>query len=596
MKIVKCIFLELIVFLYLFSFSFSENFLRSVAIFDTTQRNGESDGSEFSLEHALKVAGIPYILTKDVREAIKHAIVISSSYINNSTLKKEERSTLIKYVLNGGVFVVPNLTDIEFYPVFGIISEQRTNNRYSMIWNTDSLDSSLKWFDHPNEKTISLGRNTNAGVIYTRGYLINGPTPIAFFDDGTVAITKNSYGKGYTYAIGFSFIDLILRNQLNRDFNAQRTYSNGFEPTSDTIFLFIRGLYESHVPFAVWKHTSPYTSKATLIMTHDTCSSSSIAMEYLQKISEWEYQNGILATYNVVTHYFKDYLDKDYYTPYIDIYRSLVQKGFSIGSHSVGHFPDFDNEIIFPEGSPGNTQENYKPYFNGQKTIGGSVYGEIETSQSILIRDLSYPVRIFRSGYLLFNDKQINVMDALGYNYDSSMSANDVLTNFPYQCKYDRSFSGIISNIYEIPMTISDAGMTADNYSDKVSNWLEVINANANNGAPTTLLIHPNRDYKLSAEELLINQLPLDIIILDMDSFGDYWRKREDFKFISEVKRNKMKITILNDTIDESISIIVNDGRLLKDIKVTKKDGKPIKFNIADWVEKNDIIIYGFSE
>ena len=67
----------------------------------------------------------------------------------------------------------------------------------------------------------------------------------------------------------FSLKNLIVTNQQNLDYNAHRFYSNGFEPTSDAVMLFVKGIYLAHAPRALWLHTSPYNSKTSLMITHD---------------------------------------------------------------------------------------------------------------------------------------------------------------------------------------------------------------------------------------------------------------------------------------------------------------------------------------
>lgn len=92
---------------------------------------------------------------------------------------------------------------------------------------------------------------------------------MAFFDDNTAAITKNSFWNGSAINIGLSWKNVILRNQINRDFEAQRITSNGFEPTSNVFSLYIKGLFQDYNQHAVRVHTSPSHSSSTLIATHD---------------------------------------------------------------------------------------------------------------------------------------------------------------------------------------------------------------------------------------------------------------------------------------------------------------------------------------
>lgn len=568
---------------------------RTVALLDLAPRNGESSGSLFSLQQAMEIVGIPYVRTDMVSVAVNHAVIYTTSYLGGSTLTKSEKEALKSFVSGGGILVCTNVTDSYLYGLFGVSGSSKINTRHAVRWAVETADTTLRYFDDPNEVTISLGRATIPNVIYTRGYTLNGALALAGFDDGSAAVTRNSYGLGKAYIIGMSYTDIILRNELNMDYSAQRTYSNGFEPTTDTVMLFLRGIYEAGVPYAVWKHTAPADGKAVLMITHDVDSQSS--MDYMGLFADLEAGRGVRATYNITTHYISDALDGDFYTPNIPKLKYLLAKGQAVASHGVGHFPDWHKESVFPVGAPGNSAASYLPYFNGAVTTGGTVYGELEVSKQLLQDELWPMVTTFRSGYLLWNDKQINVLDALGYRYDSSQSANDVLTNFPYLAKYDNKFSGAVSRVYEIPMTISDSGITINNYPDKVANWLNVIAKNAANNAPTVLLIHPNRKYKVTAEKDLLDRLPAGIKVMDMDSFGHYWRKRPGLRFETSVEGDAMTITILDSRafpLHADVSLYLRSGKNLSEISVRIIDGAPVHFTASD-AGGGDLILHGLS-
>ncbi len=576
-----------------------------VALLDLDVQDQGTEGSyTFALRQALEVAGVPYTVTTSPQDAASCPIIVSSTKLLPETLSDAEISLLAGYVEAGGILVVPEVQDSRLFNLFGISAQVSADTRYTMTWDTDSGDNELHWFEDAAEITISLGSASQVHVVTTTGYTTAGASTLARFDDGSAAVTRNSSGTGLAYALGFSFKDLILRNELNYDFDAQRSYSNGFEPTSDTVMLFLRAVYESAIPFAVYKHTSPDTSRAALIITHDVDARTS--MDMMGQFASMEKTRGLHATYNVTAHYFRDDLSSNYYTDNVTKVAALLSFGQKIGSHTVGHFPDWADESVFPIGSPGETRDSYHPAFacpdsndpncvNDGATTGGTVFAEAEVSRKVLEQDTGALVKTFRSGYLYWNQAQINVLDALGYRYDSSMSANDVLTNFPYRCRYDTSYHGTISNIFEIPMTISDAAMSAaDTCPAIVANWSQVIEQNAKNGAPTVLLIHPNRDYKLAAEQSLLDGLPAGVTIIDMDSFGDFWRARENLKFTTDIEAgNRLVITIARSSlpIGRGVSLIVRGGKSLSGITVQTEDGGRLAF-ASQARQENDLILH----
>lgn len=569
---------------------------RSIALLDTALRTGGSDTQTFSLEHALHVAGIPFVKyeidTAGISGALQHIMVVVSGRIYGTTFLSSELTALEQYVSAGGILVCQRMGTNSLASVFGITGNPTVDTRYALTWNIGSLDSSLRWFDDPLEQTISFA--TASSTINTMDYTMAGASPLAHFDDGTIAVSKYAYGNGYTYAVGFAWKDLILRCQLNMDGNASRSYSNGFEPTSDTIMLFLRGIYQSLVPFAAWKHTSPYYSQSTLMITHDADSRSS--MEMIVQYAELESSKGVAATYNVTTHYLVDDRLSDFYNPYVNEIIGVLALNQKVGSHSVGHFPDFNQEDIVPKGAPGNNTTNYRPMWSDAlgQAVGATVYGELEVSRNLLINDAGAEVWTFRSGHLAWNKYLIDVLDELGYRYDTSRSANDVLTNFPYRCLYETSYSGDISNIYEIPMTVSDVPFDETTYDDMLASWMENTMKNVANHAPTVLLIHPNRDWKLTGQEAFMDALDPEIIIVDMDTYGDYWRDRENLHYDSVLAGNVLTITIPDSQIpvDEKIGIVVDDGAALAGIVVQTQGGLPIPHRVVDWNDNSVVVSF----
>ena len=225
----------------------------SIAVFDLTERNGESNDSRlFSVEHMAKVTGISFVTTDNLTEAINHGMVLSSSLFGNNKFSAEEITQLEAYVEGGGVLVAPRIEEADFFSLFGIEGFENSNERFTIDWDPTLTDASLKYIDEIEEQTISLGRDTHDEIFKTLGYTTTTARTLASFTDGTAAITKNILGEGAAVSIGVSWRDVILRNQLNRDFEAHRVSPNGFEPTSDVLSLFILSLIHISEP------TRPY--------------------------------------------------------------------------------------------------------------------------------------------------------------------------------------------------------------------------------------------------------------------------------------------------------------------------------------------------
>lgn len=573
---------------------------RTVAILDLTINNAESNGAElFSIKHILKVAGVPFIVTTNVDTAIKYGVLIASSQLKSTTLTDAEKNLLITYVTYGGCFIAPNVKDPYLYPVFGLSGSSNSTAHFRISFNMGLNDPSFRWLNDPLEQTLSLGDSSEfTAFLNTRTYTTSGAVTLADFNDGTTAITKFDYGSGKTYALGFSFKNLISVNQTNRDNSAQRIYSNGFEPTSDAVILFIKAICSGHISNSAWLHTSPFNSKSTLMVTHDVDASS--AFDTMHYYADYENSRGFAATYLITTHYLDDECMADYFVPenYPKV-QYLLDKGHTLGSHSVGHFGDFDNETIAPYGTLGNTSANYLPYDSciATPTSGSTVLGETEVSKNLLESLFGVTVKTFRAGYLCFNDKLTNALDTLGYQYHTTASASDVLTNFPFQAHKDRLSSSMEANVWEVPMTISDVFhedlMSVSNYPEKVALWLDVILRNKANYAPNVLLIHPTRLFKLQAQQDLIDQLPADIMICDLETYADYWKQRNNIEFRTLLSGDSLIVIIPAGMLplDSAISFIIDNGQDLALIKAQDDLGNPIAVLQSDW-DDNGIILH----
>lgn len=556
---------------------------RIVALLDLTLNNLEtSDAEIYSAKYILKTAGIPFIVTSNVNVAKGYGLILASSKLDLTTFTTAEKDTLISYVSKGGVLVAPNVKDPYFNSLFGISANLNSNSRYRVKFNYFLNDPSFKWLNDTMEQTISLGSTTYTSIINSRSYSVSGALALANFDDNSTAITKKTNGTGTAYAIGFSFKNLIQTNQQNNDYNAHRFYSNGFEPTSDAVMLFIKGIYQAHAPRSVWLHTSPYNSKTSLMITHDVDATS--GYDTMHFYADYEASLGIKASYFFTTHYINDGLLSDFYNlNTIPKVQYVLSKGHVAGSHSVGHFPDFDEEAVFPLGVLGNNSSNYLPYnFGTGSTTAGSVLGETEVSKGLLENNFGIVVKTFRAGYLCFHDKLINALDTSGYTNSTTFSAADILTNFPYQQRKDRSSSGALTNVWEYPMTISDVfssnPISITNYPQKVATWLDVINRNMANHAPNVLLIHPTRKYKLTAQQDLITGLPSGVYVTNLDNFATYWKKRELVNFTSKISNDSLTLIVPAALLplDPAISFVVDKGQMLAHIKAEDEFGNPI--------------------
>jgi hypothetical protein len=361
---------------------------------------------------------------------------------------------------------------------------------------------------------------------------LDGGEALARYEDGSAAVVAHTVGSGTSLLIGAKFSDLIMRALTNHDYEAQRTYSNGFEPSVDAIMLLIKATYEAASPLAVTTHTVPGSAAGALILTHDLDTQQAFVNALDFMALEQDY--GATATYNVQTKTVSDSLDQAFYTAAnIAHLQTLTLGGGDLQSHSVGHFPidAFEN---LPVGDPFVPAADYQPYYSGGEIHDGHLYGEIRVSKLRLDADLSgQDTTGFRTGHLAFHRELPAVLLDSGYTHSSCRSANDVLTNYPFFLTTGNSPGGAPVDVLEIPMTLSDRHLEETNVADIVAGWRAVIAANCENHAVTNLLVHTSHTaYKLEAQaQLLAAAKGLDLWIGDQTRFAAFWRQRLNLQY-----------------------------------------------------------------
>jgi hypothetical protein len=106
-----------------------------------------------------------------------------------------------------------------------------------------------------------------------------------------------------------------------------------------------------------------------------------------------------------------------------------------------------------------------------------------------------------------------------------------VLGNFPFRLMTTGP-DPLDTSVWEFPVTIED--MIAPKLDMRVAQALDIVAANADNGAPTNLLIHPNvLDFKRNAQKELLAALPADVLATSVEEYGDFWAARAAAKVTS---------------------------------------------------------------
>jgi hypothetical protein len=501
--------------------AFPEAFPLQVAVLWTMATT--SHENPLALVHCLKEMGIPFFVTRDLEQALRHHLVIVYPSVDSHTFTQAQADQLATFVREGGYIFAQNVFWGGLQSLFGFRSFAPSRKRYHVAFSA-TADPLMKYLNRPEERETRLGSDHYSEIIWSNGYAPDaGAEVLAHFDDGSAALVKNSVGKGRVYLLALSLVDVVLRNQNNHDYEAERHYVNAFEPGADVWMLILRAWYEAYAKGWVRLATVPGGQRSAVLLSHDVDWENSFAPGL--DFARVERANQANSTFFIQTKYVNDANGKSFFfEPNLSILRELKSGGSSIGSHSIIHSRAFNK---FELGSGHETYTSYNPRGLGFDTASGAtVFGEVRVSKELLDGEIpSQDTIFFRAGHLRVPDALPEALERSGYEFDSSFTADDVLSNFPFALPQDLGFDED-SEIYEFPVTIEDE--ESPGFAKRVPEALDVILANAENGAVSVVLIHPNESHlKAAAEQQLLRQLPPDIGKTDMLSFARFWRARD---------------------------------------------------------------------
>jgi hypothetical protein len=500
---------------------FPESFPLQVAVFWTSP--GPDPENPLALVHAMKEMGIPFFITRDLRQALGHRLVILYPSVDSHTFNQLQADQLSTFVQQGGFIFAQDVFWGGVQSLFGFRSFAPSRRRHVLAFSS-TTDPVMKYLNRPEEREVSLGSDRLPEVIWSNGYVPGaGVDVIARFDDGTAALLTNSIGKGKVYLLGVSLLDVVLRSQNNRDYEAQRHYVNAFEPGADVWLLILRAWYENYAKDWARLATIPGGQRSALLLSHDVDWENSFAPGL--DFARIEKANHAKSTFFIQTKYVDDANSKAFFfEPNLEILRQLKAAGSTLGSHSIIHSRGFNK---FDLGSGHEVYPSYHPLGLGFDTASGAtVFGEVRVSKQLLDGEIpTQDTTFFRAGHLRVPVSLPEALERSGYQFDSSFTADDVLSNFPFALPRNLGFEED-SEIYEFPVTIEDE--ESPGFANRVPQALEVILANAENGAVSVVLIHSNESkLKAAAEQELLRQIPADILKTDMVNFAEFWRARD---------------------------------------------------------------------
>lgn len=534
--------------------------LKPAAILDLTAAVGENESAvrnRYSCEYMLNVAGIPYFVTTSLEEAVGgSSLMVLTSTPKSSTFSAEDIARLKGYVSDGALLFAPNIGNVatdglkELFGVASVAYSTKQSGR-TLVWSSER-HSELCYIDEPEEQTTAIGSINVACLTPSTG------TAMGYYngDAAAVGVVKNTLGNGAAYLFGCQWGDVVQRPQLNKDTNTNRGKSNTFEPSADMYPLFIRAAYAAANPVATWKYTVPDGYHAVLVPTHD-CDSRT-AMDEMHYMADYEQSLGLRAHYFLTVHYFRQqgYMSAFWNDETFPAMKNLLRAGHTVGSHSICHYPDFGSytgaalDAHFPMKE--YTREEYAAYATHDMSTGvsyGSTWAELVLSKQIMEKDLGVRVRAFRSGHLCVNAHMPEAHKQAAYDFSSCYTASSVQSQFPFIQRMNNEWDGEPTGTLQLPLHFSDVfsseAMNEDNYQEKARLWIELFNKLKGNYASSIILVHPNREWKMTAQKILVEGMDKEVCgLYNFIDYGDFWLGRERFDYESFVVPDDNKVIV----------------------------------------------------
>lgn len=499
----------------------------------------DPNSSWLGLVHALKAFGVPFTLTRDAARAVKHDVVLVYPRLSGRVLSRKALRALAAFPRRGGHLIGVNVVGGGLEAVFGFerIAPARGRSAIELIPGASPL---LSLFSEPEERVIPLGRAPKGqDGIGTIGYLGARLAPLARFDDGAPAIVWRPIGGGGAYAIGFDIGDYFFRAHHRRHHDANRSYVNGFEPAADAVARLVRRIYRAATPTAATLGTVPQGKRVAVIFTFDVDYSES--WENAVSYAEFLKSEGIRGSFFLQTKYVRDYNDSAFFDDTaVRVMRRLQALGMEIASHSVSHAHAFR---WMPLGDGNEQYPSYRPEVKARhKAEGGSVLGELRVSRYMIESLGGGDVVSFRPGYLAYPNALPQALEATGYRFSSSMTANNALGHLPFRLNRDRT-AAQETGIYEFPVTIEDDKQPP--MGERTEDALRLAEKLGRYGGSVVVLTHPNiLGHKMKFHRNFVAAMRDQAWFGSLSDYGRWWAARDAVEMDTTCKRKRCAVRI----------------------------------------------------
>ncbi len=482
----------------------------------------DPDSAWLGLVSGLRSHGIPFVVTDEPERALRHQVVLIYPRLSGAVFQPATLRALGDFAREGGTLLAVNVLGGGLDAVFGF--EGVRARRDHMRVRFDAERPLLAGLADPRESEIRIAAtDPPATRIGSHDYLAPAEPPLAVYEDGAAAVVQRRFATGgRALALGFDPGLLLLKACNRRLEGVSDAYANAFDPSADVPMRLLAAAYRSGEPLAVTVEPVPDGRALALMLTHDIDYSESLANAVVY--AEMARDAGVRATFFVQTKYVRDWNDDAFFDDAgAGNLARLAELDMEIASHSVSHSLVFDT---FPLGDGREHYPAYRPFVkSGTQTYDATILGELRVSRFLLERLGDAPVVSFRPGHLANPKVLPQALEASGYRFSSSVSANVSLTHLPFRLNHGRGTEAE-TGVFEFPVTIEDE--LGEPLLERLDDALDVAARIAKHGGAFVVLVHPNViGEKLVFEQRLLAALRDEAWLGALGDYGRWWASRD---------------------------------------------------------------------
>lgn len=383
----------------------------------------------------LEAAGVPYAVTADLEEALRHRFILLPLDDRAAPLDEKTSGAITAWLKNGGTLVMPSPAGGSLWrEITSLTMSLPSRSRRRILWLADRQTAS---FLAPRE--IPLAGPSERESIWTTGLrpARGQAETLAVFDDHEAAILMRRVGAGRVYVLGAALSDLHLRAQAGRHF--------GLPPDAAAaeVWPALLGAWaESACETFLRAEETPAGADAVLAVSHDL-EGSEASREGARTLAAFEKARGVNATWFIRADL------RQLGTAWSSLLKSLTETGAEVASGGVCAAPDLDS---LPFGDGREEKQSYHPKLDGERSQDASLLGETRVSRQLLKTMADIEPAGFRGTPGSWPQALDLALFQAGYLYDATLSLALTQSRHPYLLPSRRGFARE-SPIVEVPVS-----------------------------------------------------------------------------------------------------------------------------------------------